>query len=94
MTPLCQQLDERSFWVLLEDLEDKDNTKDFKELLGWLSMFCNDCCAKASPDGTEPQPVAQVKPLSPPQTEPVCIGDTRMGMLGTPRKPEMWGTLQ
>lgn len=37
----------------------------------------------APPDGIEPQPGAQIKPLSPPQTEPVCIGDTRTGVLGT-----------
>lgn len=48
---LCQeQLNKRSFWVLLKDLKDKDNVMDFKEyavLLGCLTMLCNDFCTKA-----------------------------------------------
>uniref|UniRef100_A0A8C0BII6 S100/CaBP-9k-type calcium binding subdomain domain-containing protein n=1 Tax=Buteo japonicus TaxID=224669 RepID=A0A8C0BII6_9AVES len=45
-----EQLDKRSFWVLLKDLKDKDNVMDFKEyavLLGYLTMLCNDFCTKA-----------------------------------------------
>lgn len=43
--PCQEQREERSFWVLLKDLEDKDNVMDFKEHvvpLGCRGMFCND----------------------------------------------------
>ncbi|CAM9995957.1 unnamed protein product [Bubo scandiacus] len=42
-----EQLDK--LLVLLKDLEDKDNTMDFKEyvlLLACLSMFCSDFCTR------------------------------------------------
>ncbi|KAK4807695.1 hypothetical protein QYF61_019393 [Mycteria americana] len=90
---LCQeQLDERSFCVLLKDLEGKDNVMDFKEymvLLGCLSTFCNDFRAKArsltsrhraSACGSNKTAVTSLAPL---RSLLVCTGVTGMGVLGT-----------
>ncbi|XP_050768170.1 protein S100-A2-like [Gymnogyps californianus] len=87
-----EQLDERSFWVLLKDLEDKDNMMDFKEyvvLLGCLTMLCNNFCAKACGPASRHRAPAHgsnktaVTFPAPLQSLFVCTGVTGMGVLGT-----------
>ncbi|XP_059688060.1 protein S100-A2-like [Gavia stellata] len=88
-----EQLDERSFWVLLKDLEDKDNMMDFKEymvFLDCLSMFCNDFCAKApgplcSPAAIHPAVAAPRK--APGLQLPLCGIADLFGQGGGGRSP-------
>ena len=105
---LCQeQLDERSFWVLLKDLEDKDNMMDFKEyvvLLGCLTMLCNNFCAKACGPASRHRAPAHgsnktavtfpvcLFALGSPAWE--CLGPSVLGRPGPPRKLVVRGTVQ
>lgn len=87
-----EQLDEHSFWVQLKDLEDKVSMMNFKEyvvLLGCLSVFCNDFCAKAHGPASQHRAPAHgsnktaVTSPAPLRSLFVCIGVTGMGLLGT-----------
>lgn len=99
--PCQEQPDERSFWVLLKDLEDKDDMTDSKEhvvLLGCLSTLCDDFCTMAYGPTSQHRVLAHgsnktsVTSPAPLRSLFLCTGATGMGELGTICLGGSWAT--